>query len=106
MSYTRKKYYGIVCPVSKTEPGQAMSVSEIIRRTLRGEAVNLNTNYYFEEKIQPTDRLDVDIIDVSNVRETLREQIKMNANSKTQHSNSDNKETQVSNNQQNANKVD
>lgn len=72
------KYLGKDCSkVVKTIPGQSLSISEIIRRTMRGESLNLSSNYYYEESILPTDRLDVDVFDVKRMHErTKRELVK------------------------------
>lgn len=71
MLYFKTESFSKECKTTKVEPGQAFSVAEIVRRTLRGEPVNLNQNYYYEESIQPTDRLDIDIVDVQRVSDVI-----------------------------------
>lgn len=72
----RIKYFGKDCSaVTKTIPGQAMSISEIIRRTMRGEAINLSSNYYYEESVLPTDRLDTDVFDVQRAYERSKQKL-------------------------------
>lgn len=42
---------------------------------MRGEALNLSSNYYYEETILPTDRLDVDVFDVKKMKERTEREL-------------------------------